>query len=88
MIPNPPHRVIRRTNADKRRYVLTLLRDPEWVAQSDTVIAKDAGVTQPFVSKLRKMEEQIVESLAARVKDESRVGKDGRHYHPHRRSAS
>jgi hypothetical protein len=43
---------LRRTNADKRKAVLTLLTDKEWRLWSDAVIAKQCGVSQPFVSKL------------------------------------
>jgi hypothetical protein len=44
---------LRRTNADKRRAVLTLLNDEEWHAWSDSEIARRCGVSQPFVAKLR-----------------------------------
>lgn len=44
---------LRRTNADKRRAVETLLRDEEWRAWSDHVVASKCGVSQPFVSKVR-----------------------------------
>lgn len=44
---------MRRTNADKRRAVMTLLNDDEWQQWSDSEIARRAGVSQPFVSKLR-----------------------------------
>jgi hypothetical protein len=43
----------RRSNADKRRAVLTLLRDEEWSAWSDAEIARRCGVSQPFVGKIR-----------------------------------
>jgi len=45
---------IRPTNADKRKAVLILLNDDEWVKWSDNQIAKHCKVTQPFVSKIRK----------------------------------
>ena len=45
---------LRRTNADKRKAVLTLLEDPEWQLWSDTEIARRIVVTQPFVSKVRR----------------------------------
>lgn len=45
---------LRRTNEDKRRAVLTLLRDEEWVKWSDREIARRAGVDNSFVSRLRK----------------------------------
>jgi hypothetical protein len=44
---------LRRSNADKRRSVLTLLGDPEWVKWSDREIARRCGVSHPFVSELR-----------------------------------
>jgi hypothetical protein len=45
---------LRRTNADKRKAVLTLLEDTEWQLWSDTEIARRIVVTQPFVSKVRR----------------------------------
>jgi hypothetical protein len=42
-----------RSNADKRRAVLTLLRDEEWSAWNDREIARRCAVTHPFVAKLR-----------------------------------
>ena len=44
---------LRRSNADKRKAVLTLLNDEEWSQWSDNEIAKNCEVSQPFVSKLR-----------------------------------
>jgi hypothetical protein len=44
---------LRRTNADKRRAVLTLLGDEEWSQWSDREIARRCGVSTPFASKLR-----------------------------------
>lgn len=43
----------RRSNADKRRAVLTLLNDPEWAKWSDREIARRADVSNQFVSNLR-----------------------------------
>lgn len=45
---------LRRTNEDKRKAVSLMLADPEWAGWSDRNIAKHCGVTQPFVSGLRK----------------------------------
>ena len=45
---------IRRSNADKRRAVGTLLKDDEWSKWSDRHIAKLCRVSQPFVSSMRK----------------------------------
>lgn len=44
---------LRRTNADKRRAVETLLNDEEWRGWSDREIAKRAGVDGKTVAKLR-----------------------------------
>jgi hypothetical protein len=43
----------RRTNADKRRAVMTLLNDPEWSQQSQTWIAEKCAVSQQFISQIR-----------------------------------
>lgn len=45
---------LRRTNADKRRAVETLLRDAEWVKWSDGEIARRCAVSDRFVSGVRK----------------------------------
>jgi len=44
---------MRRTNADKRRAVEILLKDPEWAKWSDREIARQAKVSQPLVSDMR-----------------------------------
>jgi hypothetical protein len=44
---------LRRTNADKRRAVSRLLDDAEWSAWSDREIARQCGVTHPFVARVR-----------------------------------
>lgn len=44
---------LRRTNADKRKAVLTLLGDGQWRRWSDAEIGRRCGVSQPFVSSLR-----------------------------------
>lgn len=44
---------LRRTNADKRRAVMTLLEDDEWGAWSDREIARRCGVSHPFVASIR-----------------------------------
>ena len=45
---------LRRTNDDKRVAVFALLSDEEWTKWADREIARQCGVSQPFVSKLRK----------------------------------
>ena len=44
---------LRRTNADKRRAVETLLRDEEWAAWSDREIGRRCAVSDVFVGKVR-----------------------------------
>lgn len=44
---------LRRTNADKRRAVMTLLEDKEWGAWSDREIARTTGVDHTTVGRLR-----------------------------------
>src|SRR5574337_168137 len=44
---------LRRTNEDKRRAVETLLTAAEWSQWSDREIAKQCGVTHPFVAAVR-----------------------------------
>jgi hypothetical protein len=45
---------LRRTNQDKRQAVQTLLEDDEWGAWSDREIARQCGVSNDFVSRLRR----------------------------------
>lgn len=47
---------LKRTNADKRKAVETLLKDAEWAAWSDRKIAEVCGVGHPFVAAIRKPE--------------------------------
>jgi protein gp37 len=44
---------LKRTNADKRRAVETLLHDPEWARWSDREIARRASVSNRFVTTMR-----------------------------------
>jgi len=43
----------RRTNADKRRAVMTLIDDKKWSKWSDSEIARRCGVSHTFVANLR-----------------------------------
>ncbi|MBW4640774.1 MAG: ParB/RepB/Spo0J family partition protein [Gloeocapsa sp. UFS-A4-WI-NPMV-4B04] len=45
---------LRRTNADKRRSVLTLLGDEEWSQWSNNQIAKQIGVAEGLVRKIKE----------------------------------
>lgn len=47
---------LKRTNADKRKAVETLLQDAEWATWSDRKIAEVCGVGHPFVAAIRKPE--------------------------------
>ncbi len=71
---------LKRSNADKRRAVETLLNDEEWVKWSDRKIADAAGVSDPFVSNIRKELLTVSTSPAAKAASEPRVGKDGKSY--------
>ncbi len=50
---------LHRSNADKRKAVGAMLADEEWAAWSDRKIAEACGVSQPFVSGMRKPKEVI-----------------------------
>jgi hypothetical protein len=58
---------LRRTNADKRRAVLTLLKDVEWQRWSNREIARQCGVTHTFVGKLRT---ELLNELSETVGEE------------------
>lgn len=45
---------LRRTNADKRRAVDVLMRDPQWSQWSDREIARQCKVGHPLVAEMRK----------------------------------
>lgn len=64
---------LRRTNADKRRAVETLLRDEEWGAKSDRWIAEACGVHHVFVGKVRSELVTVTSSTSA-----PRTGRDGK----------
>lgn len=46
---------MRRSNADKRKAVMTLLEDFEWEGMSSSEIARHCGVSVAFVSNLRNL---------------------------------
>lgn len=48
------HVTLKRTNEDKRKTVEFLLKDEEFGVFCDREIARLAGVSHPFVSKIRK----------------------------------
>lgn len=65
---------LKRTNADKRKAVETLLADEEWGKWSDAKIADEAAVTRQFVASVRSQGATIAPST------EKRVGRDGKEY--------
>lgn len=67
---------LRRTNADKRRAVETLLRDEEWAAWSNTEIARRCSVSEASVRNIRAELEKA--SQIAKVTE--RHGADGKTY--------
>lgn len=71
---------LKRTNADKRRAVETLLSDSEWVKWSDNRIAEAVGVSVPFVTGIRNELATVANSPASKAAAEPRVGKDGKSY--------
>ena len=62
----------RRSNADKRRAVLTLLNDKEWSGWSDNVVASKCAVSQPFVSSIRNQLITVIGSTPAATKGADR----------------
>lgn len=50
---------LRRTNADKRRAVETLLGDDEWKRWTDSEVARRCGVSHPFVADVRRSLETV-----------------------------
>lgn len=79
---------LRRTNADKRRAVMLLLNDPEWLQCSNHVIARVAHVSPAFVGNLRR--EAI--RIGAIERLDTLIGADGKrqpaHHPPERTQAN
>jgi DNA modification methylase len=71
---------VRRTDADKRRAVETLLKDEEWRQWSDHEIARRCAVTQPFVGKLRAQLYPPQKSPNNGYQVNMRKGADGKTY--------
>jgi hypothetical protein len=65
---------LRRTNADKRRSVETLLRDPEWAQWSNSEIARRCFVDEKTVRNVRAE----LEATSENPKSTERKGADGR----------
>ena len=79
---------LRRTNEDKRRAVHRLMDDDEWGQWSDNTIAEKVGVSQPFVSSIRKQRSRgaggdgegrrVVTTVDGAEMDVSRIGRNRR----------
>jgi hypothetical protein len=65
---------LRRTDADKRKAVATLLSDEEWSQLSDRKIAELCHVSHTFVAGVRK---QLATNASCQL-PEKRVGRDGK----------
>ena len=66
---------LRRTNADKRKAVETLLNDAEWSQRSANWIAKKCGVSDQFVLNLKGEQVPTVGTSSSTV-----TGQDGKQY--------
>lgn len=66
---------LRRTNADKRRAVETLLRDEEWSGWSNQEIARRCGVSPSTVATVRS---ELTQKVGESTTPQSRKGADGR----------
>ncbi|GGR31522.1 ParB/RepB/Spo0J family partition protein [Deinococcus ruber] len=64
---------LRRTNADKRRAVETLLKDEEWSGWTDREIARRSHTSAPLVGKLRS-------EVTVNIYSEQGSAEDGRKY--------
>ena len=69
---------LRRTNADKRKAVLTLLDDFEWSEWSNSEIARHCSVSAPFVAGLRDGEKETVKYTTPTGKEKTKVKAPGR----------
>lgn len=70
---------LKRTNADKRKAVMTMLADPEWSGWSDRKVAEVCGVGHPLVASIRNPEVAVKQQenrIASAVKKSSGVESD------------
>jgi len=80
---------LRRTPADKRKAVLTMLNDEKWSGWPQTQIAKACRVTPEYVSRLKSREgstidRSIVQTSDGRTMNTSKIGRN-RHPSPNRK---
>lgn len=72
---------LRRSREDRRRAVLLLLNDAEWVKASDRWIAERCRVTRPMVARLRGEVERVATSESGTGQyPHTRAGRDGKQY--------
>jgi len=74
---------LRRTNADKRKCVEIMLRDPEWQQWSDRRIAEACWVSHTFVDEMRKKVGNA--ATCDEEHDWNRIGRDGKTYSERRK---
>lgn len=73
---------LRRTNADKRKSVESLLNDEEWCKWSDNKLADQAAVHHDLVASVRRQLAESASSPAAKANGQPRVGRDGKKRRP------
>lgn len=71
---------LRRTNADKRRAVETLLKDKEWSKWSDREVAEKCHVTHPFVAEVKRSLSGNVSRCADDKPETRKVERNGKTY--------
>jgi hypothetical protein len=71
---------LRRTRADKRRAVETLLRDPEWSTWSNRAIAEAAKVHHELVAQVRRDIGAPASTVQLADPPGARTGRDGKTY--------
>ena len=69
---------LRRSNADKRKAVLTLLHDEEWQKWSDSEMARRTKTSPPFVTKIRATHLQTFKDSGAG--EQRKVQRGGKTY--------
>lgn len=75
------HEGLARSNADKEKAVKALLASGKWSRETDGFIANAAGVSRPYVLKLRKVAIQDVTVTSSNATNKAtRRGADGKNY--------
>ena len=68
---------LKRTNEDKRRSVMVMLQDEQWVKWSDRKIAEATGVHHDLVATVRKQLADSASSPEIKGEQQKRIGADG-----------